>query len=80
MGHKQAKQMKKSNAKQAKKEQYREGEIPHLKSSSVMVFIAGLITTYTIFPDSWSALIVYAVVMGAALGYYIWSHDKKLKE
>lgn len=74
------KQVRKSGSKQVKKQQLREGEIPHLKSSSVMLFIAGLITAYTIFPDSWIALVVYTVVMGGALGYYNWQHDKKLKQ
>lgn len=74
------KQVRKSVSKQAKKQQLREGEIPHLKSSSVMLFIAGLITVYTIFPDSWIAPVVYTVVMGSALAYYNWRHDKKLKQ
>lgn len=75
MGRKQGKQSKK-----VQKRQLREGEIPNLKSSSALVFVGGLISAYTIFPDSPLAWVIYTLVVGGALVYYNISHDKKLKD
>lgn len=74
------KQVKKSAMKKTSKRPLREGEIPNLKSSSALVFVGGLITAYTIFPDSPLALAVYTLVVGGALVWYNISHDKKLKD
>lgn len=75
MGRKQDKKSKK-----VQQRQLREGEIPNLRSSSILVFIAGLITIYTIIPDNWWALILYAVIVGGALLGYNISHDRKLRD